>query len=55
MDIPSDFVTLYNKLCCHSVQDLFSSSFLSKNSKIKIYRTIILPIVFMGVKVGWSH
>ena len=30
---------------CHSVQNLFSSRLLSKNLKIKIYRTIILPVV----------
>ena len=29
--------------CCHSVQNLLSSRLLSKNLKIKIYRTIILP------------
>ena len=29
-----------------SVQDLLSSSVLSKNMKIKIYRIIILPVVF---------
>jgi len=31
--------------CYHSVQNLSSSSLLSKNLKIKIYKTIILPIV----------
>ena len=31
--------------CYHSVQNLLSSSLLFKNLKIKIYRTIILPIV----------
>jgi hypothetical protein len=31
--------------CYHLVQNLLSSSLLSKNSKIKIYRTIILPVV----------
>jgi len=31
--------------CYHSVQNLLSSSLLSKNLKIKIYRTIILPVV----------
>jgi len=31
--------------CYHSVQNLLSSRFLSKNLKIKIYRTIILPLV----------
>ena len=30
----------------HSVQNLLSSSFLSKNLKIKICRTIISPIVY---------
>jgi hypothetical protein len=30
------------------VQKLLSSSYLSKNVKIKIYRTIILPIVLYG-------
>jgi len=29
----------------HSVQNLVSSILLSKNLKIKIYRTIILPVV----------
>jgi len=31
--------------CYHSVQNLLSSSLLSKNLKIKIYRTIILSVV----------
>jgi len=31
--------------CYHSVQTLLSSSLLSKNIKLKIYRTIILPVV----------
>ena len=30
----------------HSVQDLLSSSLLPKNIKIKVYRTIILPVVY---------
>ena len=34
--------------CCHSVQNLLSSRLLSKNVKIKIYETIILPVVFYG-------
>ena len=38
--------------CYHSVQNLLSSSLLSKNIKIKIYRTIILPVVCAGVKLG---
>ena len=32
----------------HSLQNLLSSSLLSKNLKIKIYRTIILPVVLYG-------
>jgi hypothetical protein len=32
----------------HSVQNLLPSSLLSKNLKIKIYRTIILPVAFYG-------
>jgi len=35
------------------VQNLLSSSFLSKNLKIKIYRTIILPVVLYGCET-WS-
>ena len=34
--------------CYHSVRNLLSSSLLSKNLKIKIYRTIILPVVLYG-------
>jgi len=30
------------------VQNLLSSSLLSRNLKIKIYRTIILPVVLYG-------
>ena len=37
----------------YSVQNLLSSSFLSKNLKIKIYRTIILPVVLYGCEI-WS-
>ena len=39
--------------CYHSVQNLLSSSLLSKNLKVKIYRTIILPVVLYGCKI-WS-
>ena len=35
-------------VCYHSVQNLMSSSLLSRNTKIKIYRTIILPVVLYG-------
>ena len=39
--------------CYHSVQKLLYSSLLSKNLKIKIYRTIILPVVLYGCET-WS-
>jgi len=34
--------------CCHSVQNILSSSLLSKHLKIEIYRTIILSAVLYG-------
>jgi hypothetical protein len=34
--------------CYHSVQSLLSSCLLSRNVKIKIYKTIILPVVLYG-------
>jgi UDP-galactopyranose mutase len=39
--------------CYHSVQNLLSSSLLNKYTKIKIYRTIILPVVLYGCET-WS-
>ena len=39
--------------CYHLVQNLLSSNLLSKNLKIKIYRTIILPVVLYGCET-WS-
>jgi hypothetical protein len=39
--------------CCHSVRNLLSSRLLSKNIKIRIYKTIILPVVLYGCKT-WS-
>ena len=41
------------KACYHSVQNLLSSRLLLKNLKIKIYRTIILPVVLYGCET-WS-
>ena len=38
----------------YSVQTLLSSRLLSKNLKIKIYKTIILPAVLYGCE-AWSH
>jgi len=34
--------------CYHSVQNLLSSRLISKNLKMKIYRTIIFPVVLYG-------
>jgi hypothetical protein len=34
--------------CYYLVQNLLSSSLLSKNLKIKIYRIVILPVVLYG-------
>ena len=39
--------------CYYSVQNLLSSRLLFKNLKIKIYRTIILPVVLYGCET-WS-
>jgi len=39
--------------CYYSVQNLLSSRLLSKNLKIKIYRTIILPVILYGCET-WS-
>ena len=39
--------------CYYSVQTLLSSILLSKNLKIKIYKTIILPVVLYGCE-SWS-
>jgi len=39
--------------CYHLVQNLLSASLLSKNIKIKLYRTIILPVVLYACET-WS-
>jgi hypothetical protein len=39
--------------CYYSVQNLLSSRLLSKNLKIKIYRTIVFPVVLYGCE-NWS-
>jgi hypothetical protein len=39
--------------CYYSVQNLLSPRLLSRNLKIKIYRTIILPVVLYGCET-WS-
>jgi hypothetical protein len=39
--------------CYHPVQNLGTSTLLSKYTKIKIYRTVILPAVLYGCE-NWS-
>jgi hypothetical protein len=39
--------------CYHSVQNLLSSRLLSKNVKVRIYKTVILPAVLYGLET-WS-
>ena len=39
--------------CYHSVENIVSYSLLYKNVKIKIYRTIMLPVVLYGCQT-WS-
>jgi hypothetical protein len=39
--------------CYYSVQNLFSSCLISKNLKIKLYKTLILPVVLYGCGT-WS-
>jgi hypothetical protein len=39
--------------CYHSVQSLLSSRLLSRNVKVKTYKTIILPVVLYGCET-WS-
>jgi hypothetical protein len=39
--------------CYHSVQNLLSFHLLSKNLKIRIYKTIMLPVVQYGCET-WS-
>jgi len=39
--------------CYHSAQNLLSSSLLSKNIKIKMHRTVVLPVVLYGCET-WS-
>jgi hypothetical protein len=40
-------------VCYHSAQSLLSSSVLSKNIKIMIYRSIMLPVALYGCET-WS-
>ncbi|KAJ4438188.1 hypothetical protein ANN_14127 [Periplaneta americana] len=39
--------------CCYSVENLLSSSLLSKNLKVRIYKTVILPVVLYSCET-WT-
>jgi hypothetical protein len=39
--------------CYHSVQNLLSPRLLSKKTKIRVYRTVVLPVVLYGCET-WS-
>jgi hypothetical protein len=43
----------FSSACYHSVQNILFSRLLSKNIKIRIYKTIILPVVLYGCET-WS-
>jgi hypothetical protein len=43
----------YSNACYYSVQNFLSSCLLSKDVKIRIYKTIILPVVLYGCET-WS-
>ena len=53
--IPEEIKSRLNSgyACYHSVQNILSSSLTSKNFKIKIHITIILPVVLYGCDT-WS-
>jgi UDP-galactopyranose mutase len=40
--------------CYYPVQNRLSSLLISKNLKIKIYKTVILPVVLYGCEIGIS-
>ena len=40
--------------CYYSLEKILSSRLLSKKLKVKIYKTIILPVVLYGCET-WSH
>jgi hypothetical protein len=54
-DIYDDIKSRLNleNACYYSVQNLLSSHLISKDLKIKIYKTVILPVVLYGCET-WS-
>jgi hypothetical protein len=49
----SNVISNSGNACYHSFQNLLSSRLLSKNITIRIYETIILPVVLNGFE-NWS-
>jgi hypothetical protein len=49
--IQEEIKSRLNNACYHLAQNLLSSSLLSININIKIYRTVILPVVFYGCEL----
>jgi hypothetical protein len=43
----------WGNACYHSVQNFLSSRLLSKNAKIRIFKTVIFPVVLYGCQT-WS-
>jgi hypothetical protein len=43
----------WGNACCRSVHSLLSSCLLCRNVKVKIFRTIIVPVVLCGCET-WS-
>jgi hypothetical protein len=41
--------------CYHSIQSLLYSRLLSRNVKVKVYKTILVPLVLYGYEHGLSH
>jgi hypothetical protein len=50
----AEFQVVNKPVSYNSVQNLLSSCLLFKSVKIKVYRTIILPVVLYGCE-SWSH
>jgi hypothetical protein len=51
-DSEGNYEEISGNACYHSVQNLLPSHLLSKNVKIRIYKTINLLVVCMGAKLG---
>jgi hypothetical protein len=54
-DVHNEIKNRFNSAnaCYYSIQNILSSRLISKNLKIKIYKTVILPVVLYGCET-WS-